>query len=212
MKAFKTAGTLGRDLCSFASWQTDRATSAGKDRHFPQPVAEVINWDSDPQQQSLLLELWTPVLTCHNVQAVSIRQNDPFQWSLHWSQRVSGFRDELREAASKSEEQREGDILSKAVITGQCSFNHAMGCLVHVARYCGSYSSSHTNIWEFKGFVLKKCKQVQGFSFYGPQYMPFTLQIFKETLICRSKSVYIYKSVEVTRWWAHKYYYCSVKQ
>lgn len=147
-KRLKLQATRPWPLQFFASWRKDRQSNvSSKDRHFPQPVAEVINWDSDPQQQSLLLELWTAVLTCHNVQAVSIRQNDPFQWSLHWSQRVSGFRDELKEAMSKSEEQREGDILSKAVITGQCSFNHVMGCWAHVASDCGSYSSSHPNLW-----------------------------------------------------------------
>lgn len=38
---------------------TDRWTERHQqqDRPFPQPIAEVINWDSDPQQQSLLLEL-----------------------------------------------------------------------------------------------------------------------------------------------------------
>lgn len=123
-------------------WQTDTQTERHRqqDRHFPQPVAEVINWDSDPRQQSLLLELWSPVLTCHNVQAVSIRQNDPFQWSLHRSQRVSSFGDGWRETVSKSEEQRQGDILSWSVITGQCSFNHAICCSLHVVyvglTYC----------------------------------------------------------------------------
>lgn len=62
MNAFITAGTvivsgsprIGRDLQSFADRQMDTATPAA--RHFPQPVAEVINWDRDPQRQSLLLE------------------------------------------------------------------------------------------------------------------------------------------------------------
>lgn len=67
---------------------------------FLQPVAAVINWDCDPQQQPLLLELWALILTCHNAQAVSIRKNDPFQWSLHGGHWVSGFGDKWRESAT----------------------------------------------------------------------------------------------------------------
>ena len=50
-------------------WQTDGQSDTGsKADPFPWPLAEVINWDCDP-----------------------------FQWSLHRSQRVSGFGDGWRE-------------------------------------------------------------------------------------------------------------------
>lgn len=69
MAAFITAGdafvtnfpTKGCSLFSFSFWltdrQIDRVTTNSKTDTFPQPVDEVINWDSDPRQQSLLLAL-----------------------------------------------------------------------------------------------------------------------------------------------------------
>lgn len=68
---------------------------------------------------------------------MSRRQNDPFQWSLHRSQRVSGFWD-YGGRLWGGEEHRAADILSESVITGQCPFNHAIGCLcvtAHVAVF-----------------------------------------------------------------------------
>ena len=87
--------TMGCELQSSADRQMDRGTHAGTS---PSPkqrslTGTVIHngshycWNRDPQK-----------LTRRNVQAVSRRQNEAFQWSLHRSQRVSGFGDVWRES------------------------------------------------------------------------------------------------------------------
>lgn len=70
MTAFITSGQIlcrkvshKRPVCIFiwvgglTDGQIDRVTADSKTDTFPQPVAEVIKWDSDPRQQSLLLVL-----------------------------------------------------------------------------------------------------------------------------------------------------------
>lgn len=108
--------------------QTDRQTVPHRqqNRHFAPLVAEVINRDSDPRQQSLSLELRSH----HNVQPVSIRRNDPFQQSLHRSQRGQWLWGWMQsDWGEESDEQRSGDILSlcnyEAVFVQSCNWSLA---------------------------------------------------------------------------------------
>lgn len=62
---------------------SDRQSPQHQNRHFAPLGTEVIHCDSDPPQQSLSLELWS----CYNVWPVSVRRNDLFRQTWHWSQK-----------------------------------------------------------------------------------------------------------------------------
>lgn len=103
---------------------TDRWTERHRQqcRHFPHPAAKVINWNRDPQQQSLLLDLWSQdwhTIMSWLCMAVSVRQNDPLNG--HYKQGNGSVA--LGMVGGGALDQRAADILSSSVITDQCLFN-----------------------------------------------------------------------------------------
>lgn len=109
----------------------------GETDTFPQPQPEVINWDSDPRQQSLLLVLWS-----HYWRAIMsrlCREDRMTRFSGHYTGANGSAA--LPMNGGRGGNTGQGDWLLSCVITGQCSVMHLVNrCMLHCWEVLGTFA------------------------------------------------------------------------